>query len=397
MNTRVIVYALAAVFCLGLGTHAEEAKSGVSLGLTYDGELFSIASGGIDQSTEYLHLVTAELEADLGAALNLEGGTFYLSTNWTEGESPSGLAGDAQGISNIDAFNTWKIYEAWYQQELFEGDLSILFGLYDLNGEFDVIERAGLFLNSSHGIGPDYSQSGENGPSIFPTTSLAGRIRVQPTPSTAVQVGVFDAVPGELDHPHGTRVKLDGDEGFLLAGEFQLLDLGQESSKFAVGGWMYTEESEYLMVSEGSEPETAGNSGFYALGEYPVMRDGDGAREIAVFGRLGMANKDINQFSLYFGGGLTATGLFSDKIDHTVGLSVAAATFGSPYKDMIVAGDGETENGEITIEATGQFQLLEYIAVQPDFQYIMNPGGDPSLDDVIAVGLRLSLSVGTAL
>jgi porin len=48
-------------------------------------------------------------------------------------------------------------------------------GLYDLNSEFDVIEAAALFLNPSHGIGPDFAQSGRNGPSIFPVTSLAIR------------------------------------------------------------------------------------------------------------------------------------------------------------------------------------------------------------------------------
>ena len=35
--------------------------------------------------------------------------------------------------------------------------VSVLTCLYNLNSEFDVIETAGLFINSSHGIGPDYS------------------------------------------------------------------------------------------------------------------------------------------------------------------------------------------------------------------------------------------------
>ena len=72
-----------------------------------------------------------------------------------------------------------KLYEAWFEQTLFDDRLSFKAGLYDLNTEFDVVETAGLFINSSHGIGPDFSQSGVNGPSIFPTTSLGIRVKAQ--------------------------------------------------------------------------------------------------------------------------------------------------------------------------------------------------------------------------
>jgi porin len=65
-------------------------------------------------------------------------------------------------VSNIDASDAWKIYEAWLKQSLFQDRLPVLAGLYDLNSEFDVIESAGLFLNSSHGIGADYSQTGSH-------------------------------------------------------------------------------------------------------------------------------------------------------------------------------------------------------------------------------------------
>lgn len=79
---------------------------------------------------------------------------------------------------SIDADNTWKIYEAWFQQKLFGDNLSILTGLFDLNSEFDLIETAGLFLNSSQGIGSNFSQTGLNCPSIFPNTSLWLRTKI---------------------------------------------------------------------------------------------------------------------------------------------------------------------------------------------------------------------------
>ena len=70
---------------------------------------------------------------------------------------------------------------------------SIKFGLYDLNSEFDAIEAAALFINPSHGIGPDFSQSGRNGPSIFPLTSLALRADYKLDDHWLVRAVILDA------------------------------------------------------------------------------------------------------------------------------------------------------------------------------------------------------------
>ena len=55
-----------------------------------------------------------------------------------------------------------------------------LIGRYDLNSEFYRLQSASLFLNSSFGIGPEFSQSGLEGPSIFPNTSVGARFAIKP-------------------------------------------------------------------------------------------------------------------------------------------------------------------------------------------------------------------------
>ena len=101
---------------------------------------------------------------------------YGLYNNGSTLENSDELVGDLQVISNIDASHAWRVFEFWY--EFGEGPWSVRTGLYDLNSEFDVNETGGLFLNSSHGMGPDFSQTGENGPSIFPgfVTGIARRV-----------------------------------------------------------------------------------------------------------------------------------------------------------------------------------------------------------------------------
>jgi porin len=105
-------------------------------------------------------------------------------------------------------------------------------GLYDLNSEFDKIEAAALFLNPSHGIGPDFSQSGRNGPSIFPITSLGLRGEYKPAEHWLIRAAVLDAVPGDPERPERTAVKL-GDGALAV---LELNSLG-ERTRAAVGHW----------------------------------------------------------------------------------------------------------------------------------------------------------------
>ena len=114
---------------------------------------------------------------------------------WVQGGQPSALAGDAQGVSNVSAPNTLKLYEAWLERNFAGNHFSTLFGLYDLSTEFDRLQGAGLFLNSSFGTGPEFAQSGVAGPSIFPNTAFGARFATKPTANVVLRLAVLDGAP----------------------------------------------------------------------------------------------------------------------------------------------------------------------------------------------------------
>ncbi|MFV2059975.1 MAG: carbohydrate porin, partial [Gammaproteobacteria bacterium] len=248
------------------------------------------------QATKNVSLYNADLTMTIDAekAWDMKGATFfvYILGNW--GDKPSeDYVGDEQVFSNIQTVDAWKLYEAWYQQSFASEKLSLLFGLFDLNSEFDVIETGGLFSSSSHGIGPDFSQSGANGPSIFATTSLSLRLAYNITDQTYLQGVVMDGVPGDpVNNPKGTGIviKLDSNDGLLTVAE-----MGHVSSddapyhKFSLGYWGY---------SKATPDDIAGgndikNSGFYAAADGTVFQEsGDPAQGLNMFVRYGFVNED---------------------------------------------------------------------------------------------------------
>jgi hypothetical protein len=65
------------------------------------------------------------------------------------------------------------------------GSSSITFSVIDHETSSPILRgalsaSASLFLNSSFGIGPEFSQSGLEGPSIFPNTSVGARFAIKP-------------------------------------------------------------------------------------------------------------------------------------------------------------------------------------------------------------------------
>lgn len=131
---------------------AKLAARGLTFGFTYIGELSSDVAGGLHRKAVYLDNISLTLTFDLNKILGWRGATFYVYGMSFQGRSPSRNMGDAQGVSNIAAYPTSRLYEAWVQQDLFADRLSLLAGIYDLNSEFAVIEAAGVFLNSSRAV-----------------------------------------------------------------------------------------------------------------------------------------------------------------------------------------------------------------------------------------------------
>ena len=162
-------------------THApaeiDETPGPILLQLTYTAEVMGNASGGLRRGTRYLDNLDIVFEADMEKLVGWTGAQVHVYGLYNNGKSISDLVGDTQAVSNIEAgTQAIRLCEAWVDQKI--GDrLSVKAGLYDLNSEFDALDAAGLFVSSPHGIGTDFAQSGRNGPSIFPSTSLATRVQ----------------------------------------------------------------------------------------------------------------------------------------------------------------------------------------------------------------------------
>jgi porin len=386
---------------------------GLRLGLAYDGETFADVSGGLRRGATYHDFLNVQLTVDAHRLFGWPGATVFLYGLGTHGGKPSRFAGDAQGVSNIEAPDKWKLEEGWIQQNLFGNRFSMLGGLYDLNSEFYRVQSASVFFNSSFGIGPEFSQSGKGGPSIFPDTSLGVRFELKPARGFVLRTAILDGVP--LDRPDGGQRPFAKGDGLLLVGEAAYLyrpvlaeqpllhrfriarfsGLRPYEGKVALGAWHYTATFDDLIGirPDGQPVRHHGSSGLYLIADETVYKDaGPAKRRLNLFGQLGIGGPRVNEFAFYTGGGAVLSGPFPGREADELGVAMAAAHNGNPFLERQRQAGNSVGRSEMTVELTYLAQLRSWLAVQPDLQYVVNPGTDPTLKNALVTMLRFEIA-----
>jgi len=382
---------------------AQEVPPPVDLAAAYTLDLMANVRGGVRRGAVGLGNLDATALLDLEALAGWSGTSVFLYGLATHGAEPTELVGDVQVASNIEAPDGVRLYEAWIQQNFDGPNLSLLAGLYDVNSEFDVIEEALPFLHSSFGIGAEFGNSGVNGPSIFPVTSLGARIQWHPTHQLYLQGTVLDGVPGDPSDPAATAVHLSADEGVLWAAEVGFLEHSEPSAtrgnpqvgrghvhdgipwRLGAGVWQYTRSSARI----DGRGRVVGHPGAYLFAE---LRPGTGAerpeRPLGLFARVGLADGRTNRFGAYTGGGITYEGVLPGRADDVVGLGVARAFNGDGYERALRERGEPVSSAETSVEITYRFRPLEQLQLQPDLQWISSPGTDPRRKSALMLGLR---------
>jgi len=356
---------------------AARADDTPSADLRYTTDIIGVAAGGerrgvrwmgrldldLDSGTDLFGVAGARAHADI---FLLHGGGFSARD-----------AGDAQVVSNIDAAYAIRPFEAWVEAPV-GGGVMVKAGLIDLNSEFDVQSVGALFLNSSFGIAPDYSQSGLNGPSIFPVTS-PGMIVAIERPRWTIRTAMFDAVPGNPNHPHRTLPGPFGRGGALLSAEGEVKIGG--GGELQLGAWYYTDR--FVRLDGNGRGRSAG-----AYVQYEQILAGD-EKTGALRGwiRAGRAAAEVNDIGLYVGGGFSW-----GTDDRSYGIAIAHARLGDPALRAFAAAFTPRHRAETAIEVTVTHRLTKWLQVQPDVQYVRHPSWG-AVADALVLGLRLHFAV----
>ena len=394
--------------------------AGIKLGVQEQSELWGNLAGGFRQGVHYNGLAIPSANFDLEKLWGLKGGLIYTQFYEIHGRGPSAtLVGNQQLLSNIEATPGFKLYMLYYEQQLFGDRLNVRIGQEGANDEMMLAPSAALFLNSSFGFPDHLAQNLPNGGPNYPLAVPMVRACLKVSDELTLVGSAFDgdpAGPGASDpqrrNATGTEFRLK--DPVLGFGEVWYSYGQAENSKILagtikLGAWyhdgVFRDRSRDingapLAQTNGSGRPYRGDYAFYGivdqmLWKQPGTKDGG----ITAFGLVMVGPDDRNRESAYVEGGFNWKGLFGRPND-IAGIAVAYAQtsdslrrFGAESIAFTGAGKAYKPH-ETVIEATYYYQIAPWFSVQPDVQYVINPGA--SLDQVDPSGKTPtdSLTVG---
>ncbi len=372
------------------GLRTRLADRGIAFSLIYTGEEFGNPVGGARRGQVYDGLATAGLDVDVE---KLTKGAWKGLQLHALAYAPHGASGtdkytrDLGRFSNIDAYDSIRLFELWLDQSAFGGQLSVRVGQLAVDAEFATTDPGTLFVNSDFGALPTFAL---NMPvPAYPIAAPGVRLRLSTKDERFYfQGGAYDGnpnpdtvgdpspgfQPGTTYDRSGTRINLNSREGAFLIGQlgFRLNrrpgDKGLPGT-YRVGAFYHTDtfsdnRRDNLGFSLADPRSTGiararhGNYGAYlaadqnvfvAPGATPISGPGEtpasapvgnaedaassgniptappdtGGRAASVFLRLGLAPDDRNLSPFYLDAGFNFRGLLPGRPKDVFGVAFA--------------------------------------------------------------------------
>ncbi len=339
--------------------------------------------GGMNtEGSTFRHLFNANITLDTERLFDWEGGTVFV--NFQNHNGPDGSAddvGDAQAFSNIDADGRTEIAELWFEQLLADGVVRVKIGKVEANAEYAYADNAGEFINSSMGFSPTIFVM-----PTYPDPATSVNVFIYPTDDLYVGAGVFDGslqegVPTGLRGPR-TFFRDPADLFVIAESGFRWVHQGNPG-RLAIGGWWHT--GTFTRFDGATDEETGG---FYLVLDQTLWQadpdNPESTQSVGVFFQYGYADEDVSMIEHHAGAGLAWNGPIDGRDDDVFGLGVSSVWFSDE------PGAGFTDDTEIACELFYKAQLLPWLSIKPDLQYITNPGG-VGLDDATVATLRVDV------
>jgi porin len=386
------------------GIRRAMAERGVTYKLNYTGEVLGNVTGGIQRGAVYDGLIELVFDIDLEKKFGWKGATFHTNVFQIQGGGfTEHFIGSLIAVSTIEALATTRLYEAWFEQKLFDDQLTVKIGQLGADTEFLTSATASHFINSTFGWPTITTLDLPSGGPAYPLATPGIRVRFDPQPSLSLLAAVFNgdpAGPGTGDpqarDPYGLNFRASDPP--LWIGEAQY-KYNQEKKAAGLpgvvklGGWHHTGNFDNVRfgtdgLALADPAKLSGNWGVYGVLDQQIWRlsDKDPEKGANVFVRVSGSPSDRNEIDFYVDGGVTFTGVVPRRPDDVFGVAFAYsqifAALSALDSDEVLAGNrAVVRNAEALLDVTYQAQIVPGWILQPDFQYIWHPGGHAPINN----------------
>ena len=377
--------------------------------------------GGARDGTETVKHLELKLRADLEKLFGWDSTVAYFNTITDGGSGINAQrTGSLMGVSNIEVpVSTTRLFHAWVQKGFLDDRLSILAGIYPIDSEFFTMDSAATLLHPAYGTPADLALT--NAPSVFNNAAFGVRAKWLSADRALYAMGaVMDGIPNDPGHPRRTAIRFADGDGAFVIGEIGWMPLETGHSfepvdpakvkqtpelvahekygglgKYAVGFWRYGNKvPDQFDVDADNNPRKRRSQGAYLLAERSLFSlGGNTGRDVTVFGRHAFSAGHSTAIDRMGNLGLRIRGPLAGRPDDSLAIGWIHSRLASKWRSAQRAAGTATASSEEAFEITWRIALTPWLALQPDVQYIRNPGGTSAASNARLIGARLELAL----
>lgn len=268
----------------------------------------------------------------------------------------------------------------------------MLFGIFDPETEFSITKPMRLFLskNLTWNTALDQSgtmpQNGLIGPGNYPYPALSFRIREHFTEKFSGALLIANAASNNPNNPQQNNIKFSSDYGALSIAELDYSPI--KTSKLMLGVWgLSSKLHANLPNDDGSIRNIRGQEGAY-LGATKRLYSQDETRGLDGFFTLGYSNPEASNVDVSLNGGVAYKGILESRPKDNLAFSVNVNHAPSSYREAAEINHSPINTYETSFELTYKAKMNDWLILQPNIQYIIDPNYDPNLKNDWLVGLH---------
>lgn len=323
-------------------------------------------------------LFNLSVTVDTKKAGGWDGGTFYMLYQKKTGygltgtNGYNGALGDWMGYDGWDSMPFNQISECWYQQKLFKEKLRLKLGKQDANTDFGYLNTGWDFMNLAFSVNPTTPMP------TYPYPTFGFVAEVFPKEWLSIKNGIYS----KFNTPFNIT-------------EILIKPKTKLPGRYMIGAWEWSDSNgmsaPYAMDSSGASIYNNFNRNYGAYAGFEQMiykenkKNNNDMQGLTLFGQAGISPSNKNDMSKYIGAGLHYIGPIPKRDKDRAGIAIANGSFASRLSG--VGSDyGARVGSETVFECFYRIQVNNWFYLQPDIQFIMNPGG--MYQNSTAVGLR---------
>jgi len=403
--------------------------SGVEIIANYTNNIAGNPVGGVGQGITYCDNFGFGVQLDFEKIIGWPGLTLAVS----------GLNRDGTSLSQEYIMNQFTVQQVFggsavmfyalaFEQKFLDDKIGLKFGRFATGDDFASSPIYWLYMNNGIDGNPQ-SLPVNTQFSAYPWAVWGARLRVDPTPEFNGMLGIYQVSDRVfVRNYHGLDWSMRPDDGvqfimqlgwtpelFKRPVEATATNDGKmivdgKSAVDSKGGkktvvpsamkgypghyWFGMYYSPWDFPQFGTSDRANNSYGFYWHADQMVFQEAPGSDQgLTVWSAVTLSpQQNIAKLPFQVNGGLVYKGLIPTRDQDYTALGVVYGKFSENYARTVAdAGNGYPEY-ELVFEANYKIQITKFAFVQPDIQWVINPGGTGNIPNALVLGAQMGVT-----